>query len=114
MSLARYQGKASPLMNRSKSLIFVIKPSRTYAMVKKLTICRGKAMTIALQELSQRFAAAVHGAMPSADLLPLQDIQRAENRLGQLAQRLAPYVHGEATVSEESLARLAKHYIANP
>jgi hypothetical protein len=41
-------------------------------------------MTIALQELRQRFAAAVHGAMSSADLLPLQDIQRAEDRLGQL------------------------------
>src|SRR5262245_52103664 len=71
-------------------------------------------MTIALQELRQRFAAAVHGAMPSADLLPLQDIQRAEKRLGELAQWLAPYVHGEAAVSEESLARLAEHYIANP
>ena len=53
-------------------MVFVIKLSRTYARVKILTIGRGKAMTIALQELGQRFAEAVHGAMPSADLLPLQ------------------------------------------
>ena len=71
-------------------------------------------MTISLQELSQRFAEAVHGAMPSADLLPLQDIQRAEGKLRQLAQRLAPYVHGDAAVAEESLKQLAEHYIANP
>ena len=71
-------------------------------------------MTIALHELGQRFAEAVHGAMPSADLLPLQDIRRAEGKLCQLAQRLVPYVHGEAAVAEESVRLLAEHYMAHP
>ncbi len=66
-------------------------------------------MTIPLHQLDQRFIDAAYNA-PYAEIFQRDEVQQAGAQLQRLAQRLAPFLEGGLTISEEGVQQLVKSY----
>jgi len=66
-------------------------------------------MTVPLHEINQRFTDAAFTA-PFGEIFERDEVQQAGAQLQRLAQRLAPFVEGGLTLSEENVQQLVKSY----
>ena len=66
-------------------------------------------MTVPLHELNQRFTEGAFTA-PYGEIFESDEVQQAGAQLQRLAQRLAPFLDGGLTLSDENVQQLVKSY----